>query len=365
MSNYEYKENIKEEVIEETPSGAGSFIGILLGLAYLLFLPIIFANVVVLFTGSPVTEFENLFISVLGQCIAGILTVVGMFFAVKKIAKNVIKGFNFKSLLKGLAYALLVFIVSILIGLFEQIVLKAGDSNANQDSLNTLLISRPVIGIFFTVLLAPLIEELIFRFFIFGSIKKKKVWLAYVVSGVSFGLIHFISTLSEYLANHDTSVLLGDLKTLPGYIVAGLLFCYVYDKTKKISCSVFAHMAYNLIVTLTLISSFKTSPFIIKDVTTDNGSIKLAYTYNLDTKVEIDEVIIYIYDTEHDEKYYYDTKEYVLEENNNAGEFCLENLDTNTVYYIEFKYHYEQLNLKMELEVVNGEASTYAIPRKK
>jgi hypothetical protein len=89
--------------------------------------------------------------------------------------------------------------------------------------------------VIFSVLWAPLVEELVFRGSIRRFIKNDKVFIA--VSSVVFGLMHTI-----FEASLVNVILLG----LP-YIVIGIYLSYLYSKSNNICSSILGHTLINLI----------------------------------------------------------------------------------------------------------------------
>ena len=77
---------------------------------------------------------------------------------------------------------------------------------------------------------APVIEEALFRGFLFGSLRKAiGVPAAIVLSGLIFGLIHMNSVATVLLT-----------------AVAGMIFAYIYEITGNLINSMLVHSAFNL-----------------------------------------------------------------------------------------------------------------------
>lgn len=84
------------------------------------------------------------------------------------------------------------------------------------------------------VLFAPITEEVIFRKIIFGSIyKKTNFWVAVIVSALVFGAFHF------------------DFTHMLVYFSMGVVFAFLYVKTRSIITPIVAHMAMNSFVVIT------------------------------------------------------------------------------------------------------------------
>ena len=94
-----------------------------------------------------------------------------------------------------------------------------------------------------TIVLAPLLEELIFRGGIFGLLRRWNRWLAYVVCILAFGIYHIWQyALSDPLA----------LLYLLQYLPAGYILCRSYEKTECIWTAILLHMLNNSISLLAL-----------------------------------------------------------------------------------------------------------------
>ena len=119
--------------------------------------------------------------------------------------------------------------------------------NANEDSLNSFTIAYPVLSIIAFGILGPIVEEITYRVGLFSLLYKKNRLLAYLVTTVIFGLIHF---------SFDAGNLVNEFINLPTYLTAGLLFCYIYE-FKGFGASTIAHITNNLVaLTFTLIASY-------------------------------------------------------------------------------------------------------------
>ncbi|MCR1954569.1 CPBP family intramembrane metalloprotease [Clostridioides mangenotii] len=91
----------------------------------------------------------------------------------------------------------------------------------NKESLLTQLIAG--------CLVAPIIEEIIFRGLIIGRLFINKPYIGIVVTSVVFGLLHF------------SNIFLASM-----YIFSGLIFSIAYYKTKKLEVSISMHIINNL-----------------------------------------------------------------------------------------------------------------------
>ena len=123
---------------------------------------------------------------------------------------------------------------------------------SNQEAIISMFSSSPlaIVGLFFTiVIMAPIVEELIFRKSIFTLIKDHK--LALIISSLIFGGLHVISpTIStiELLFNGEATYLdvILEFIYIIQYSLMGLGFGIAYIKSRKnVTSTIFAHMLNN------------------------------------------------------------------------------------------------------------------------
>ena len=86
--------------------------------------------------------------------------------------------------------------------------------------------------------IGPILEELIFRWFIFSSINKSLI-IKVIVSSILFGLMHFIPSIGAISLNELC------LQSIQ-YVSAGIAFCLVYIKRGNVVFGIAAHMSINL-----------------------------------------------------------------------------------------------------------------------
>jgi len=85
-----------------------------------------------------------------------------------------------------------------------------------------------------TAIVAPILEEIVFRKIIFGVLyKRTNFFIAGIISALIFGFIH------------------GEPKHILVYASMGFVFAFLYVKTKRIIVPIIAHMAMNSIVVIT------------------------------------------------------------------------------------------------------------------
>lgn len=133
------------------------------------------------------------------------------------------------------AYVVAMNIVSLGLSVFlENLV------NPNTAVINSEVKLNPNTMIVIAVLLAPIVEEVLFRGVVFGTTRKTNRILAYAVSAIFFAVYH----LWDYmLAGFSWDLVL----YLFQYIPAGLILCWVYERSKNIWGPVFLHMLINYV----------------------------------------------------------------------------------------------------------------------
>ena len=199
---------------------------------------------------------ENYYVdnfSVLATCLGSIATLVTSIFIMKftKFKEICKKAINSKTVLYGVVGVLAILIFQLAFKGFNYLIGLDSSGNSNQDSVVELILSKPFLGFLLVVLLSPVVEEIIYRYFLFGGLRnKKKKWIAYVVASLIFMFMHSISSFIEYGLSKE---LLVDLLYLPGYLTSGLILCYVYDKSENLGSSYIAHTINNLLAFLAAI----------------------------------------------------------------------------------------------------------------
>ena len=91
-----------------------------------------------------------------------------------------------------------------------------------------------VVGAFVAVGLAPIAEEFFFRGFFYRALRNRlTVWVAALIDGVVFGVVHYTGP--------DT------LELLPVLAVLGFAFCLLYERTKSLYPCIALHAFNNTI----------------------------------------------------------------------------------------------------------------------
>ena len=107
----------------------------------------------------------------------------------------------------------------------------------NENQVQTIITTSPILAMMLTTIFAPINEEIIFRKSIQDFIKNK--WLFIIVSGLIFGYLHVSSSESLF-----------DFLYIIPYGALGGAFAYLLSKTNNIYTTILMHMLHNGILTL-------------------------------------------------------------------------------------------------------------------
>ena len=138
-----------------------------------------------------------------------------------------------------LVFGIIGFIIIFFVDEFSAFIaslVNIGEATNQQTIVDQLHRNGAVFVIISSVIVAPILEELIFRKVLFKIIKNGKV--ALVVSSLLFGLMHLVS---------EPSFLSGMIHGI-SYIGAGFVFGLIYLKTKKnVYTPIIAHFLTNVL----------------------------------------------------------------------------------------------------------------------
>lgn len=111
-----------------------------------------------------------------------------------------------------------------------------GDIAANEEANREFISGNLFLGFYSVVIMAPFVEEMIFRFSLKRMVISDK-WFP-LVSALMFGLAHIVFA--------DTSSMLEYLYVIP-YGALGYAFGYIYAKTDNIYSSMILHAIHNFV----------------------------------------------------------------------------------------------------------------------
>jgi len=104
----------------------------------------------------------------------------------------------------------------------------------NQETINETLKLAPIYTFIMTVLIAPILEELVFRLSIRKIFSHTNI-LFILTSGLIFGSMHVLGTCENLI----------DLLFIIPYSIPGFIFAYIYTKSKNICIPMSLHFIHN------------------------------------------------------------------------------------------------------------------------
>lgn len=119
-------------------------------------------------------------------------------------------------------------------------LLKKAPENFNNDTIVGFAQTDFRLTLVMTVVIAPVVEELLIRGVLFGGLRRKSRVAAYLVSMVVFSAMH----ISAYISQYDWRSL---LLVAGEYLPAGLTLGWTYEKTNTIWTPIFLHMLINAV----------------------------------------------------------------------------------------------------------------------
>lgn len=118
--------------------------------------------------------------------------------------------------------------------------------NLNDGAISTQIASTPHMTLLTVLLLAPFVEEVLFRGLVFGSLKGRSRLLAYAVSCLLFALLHVWQFAVE---SRDAAYLLMMVR----YLTPGVVLAWAYEHTGTLWASFGVHAAANALSVLTML----------------------------------------------------------------------------------------------------------------
>lgn len=113
-------------------------------------------------------------------------------------------------------------------------------TSVNQNHMVELMRRYPVIMPLMTVLVGPIIEELVYRVSVFRALVGRSRLLAYVLSSLLFGFQHVMQAV-VFDQNYT------ELWNMLPYIASGLWISYLYDRRRNILVPLLVHILNNLL----------------------------------------------------------------------------------------------------------------------
>ncbi len=135
----------------------------------------------------------------------------------------------------------LLLLMSIVGGLLTM-ALGGSDTSQNQSMIESLMNTKPLLMAIPTVLLAPVLEEIVFRGLIFTWVYEKFPKLAHIISAFLFGFVHVVmgilgGNVAEFIQ-------------IFSYFFMGMVLSYLYEKRNNIYVPILSHTVNNFIAVI-------------------------------------------------------------------------------------------------------------------
>ena len=121
------------------------------------------------------------------------------------------------------------------------ILLITGEtSNPNNDAVIEEFLANKNIMMAVAAIIAPIVEEILFRGAIFGTIRKNNRVAAYIVSVALFAFYHL---WSYFVYDYNPGLFLDLLQYIPG----GIVLAWAYEKGRNLWAPILLHMIINFV----------------------------------------------------------------------------------------------------------------------
>ena len=117
-------------------------------------------------------------------------------------------------------------------------LLLDGRTNLNDVTISAQLGDAPRSTVLIVVFLAPFVEEVLFRGYLFGNLRQHSRWAAYAVSCLLFAFLH---VWPFAVVERDITYFLLMLQ----YLVPGLVLAWTYERSGTLWGSVLLHGVVN------------------------------------------------------------------------------------------------------------------------
>lgn len=137
----------------------------------------------------------------------------------------------------------LALLLQILTGILSEILspLLGGMTNPQGCDISQAFGRDPYLGVISIAVIAPVVEEIVFRGFIYGGLRRRwGVGLSIVVSSLLFALAHSLSV--------GGSILL----LAPSLFIAGMVLAFVYERSRSLVPGMVLHASFNLIAVVAI-----------------------------------------------------------------------------------------------------------------
>ncbi|MGA9920595.1 MAG: type II CAAX endopeptidase family protein [Candidatus Dormiibacterota bacterium] len=137
----------------------------------------------------------------------------------------------------------LAFLLQIVTGIISEILspLLGNMKNPQGCDISQAFGADPYLAVISIAVIAPIVEEIVFRGFIYGGLRPRwGVWASVLVSSAGFALAHSFSVGGSIL-------LLG-----PSLFIAGVALALVYERSRSLIPGIVLHASFNLIAVIAI-----------------------------------------------------------------------------------------------------------------
>lgn len=246
--NFEVEDKKQVDIQAYIDSPKSAILGSCNGILFYNFVyPLIIITILQLIWGAnykAVVESNYYFLEMIVSLAVSIITLVVAIFIAKphKIIKAV-KPTNIDQV--KLMLSTFIIIVAVTVGYNSLMVLLGVDlnnGNENQASVVEFVKEVPMLAFITFVVVGPLLEEITYRYFVFGGVRLINDKLAIIVSGFVFMLLHGL--VGFFTPGTD---ILRELILLPPYMFSGCMLAYAYNKSDNLVVPAGAHILNNLL----------------------------------------------------------------------------------------------------------------------
>lgn len=156
---------------------------------------------------------------------------------------------SWRTVLKNLPAALVAYYAISMVVNAAILLLMPDFANQNDATVGGILDEQPVLMIVIAVILAPLIEETLFRGLIFSNLRAKNRFLAYAFTALFFAAIHIVPYLR-------TMTPMEVVLSIAQYLPATLVLANFYERTDTILAPMLLHAAINSISCVVMLGLF-------------------------------------------------------------------------------------------------------------
>ncbi|MBP2259043.1 CPBP family intramembrane glutamic endopeptidase [Virgibacillus alimentarius] len=190
----------------------------------------------ILYTALPISKFQAVISWSIISFIIGLIVVLVLMKPDMKMERNINAASPGQMILWSFVGLFMAYVAQGLAITIETNLFGIKPGSANTEAIVNIARSAPLF-IIIPALIAPILEEIIFRKIIFGVLyTRTNFFIAAVLSALVFGIIH------------------GEPMHILIYASMGFVFAFLYVKTKRIIVPIIVHMALNTISVIVQLS---------------------------------------------------------------------------------------------------------------